>query len=183
MAARFRTWLLVSVVLPHPHVQVGGVIRESRRCETDPPPPMEGFDPASLVASASVIVRARADSSGRSAVPLALNIHDVVYFTVLEVVDSGGVAIPAHLAVAGWLSDKADFSPDKVPYRWTRPDGARGSCWAFNYQRGGEFLLLLKGAGTGTFTPYWAALHPTNMQVRGAKDPWVEWVRAARRRK
>jgi hypothetical protein len=73
-----------------------------------------------------------------------------------------------------------DFNPAPVPYPAVRPAGQRGSCFAEEYRRGGEFLLLLKRTA-GHLTPYWAALAPTNEQIRGADDRWVRWVREARR--
>jgi hypothetical protein len=104
-----------------------------------------------------------------------------VYFTVLEVIDSGGLAIPASLRVIGYLADQPDFNTKPVPYRWVRSDGLRGSCAAYSYQRGGDFLLLLQGEHVAELSPYWALLRPTNEQVRGTDDPWVAWVRETRR--
>ena len=63
-----------------------------------------------------------------------------------------------------------------VPYARVRPGGRGGGCDARNYQRNGEYLLLLKRVD-GQLTPYWAAHGATNEQVTGADDPWVAWVR------
>ena len=149
-----------------------------RRCSLRPPPPENGYDPVGLVAYAQVIIRARADSSTAHDGPRGLGPQSLVHLTVIEVIDSGGLALPAQLALVGQLADKSDFNVESVPYRWTRHDGLTGACFAYTYQRGGEYLLLLRGATPGSLTPYWAALQPTNEQVHGAADSWVEWVRA-----
>jgi hypothetical protein len=154
-----------------------------RRCSLSPPPPREGYDPVPLVASAQVIVLARADSvSGATPQPRTRpGYYTWVHFTVLEVIDSGAMQIPASIRVSGQLSDSADFNTLPVPFRWVRRDGQRGSCFAYSYQKGGEFLLLLQGTTVDSLNPYWSALTPTNEQVRGNNDPWVRWVREARR--
>ncbi|MFL5612956.1 MAG: hypothetical protein ACJ796_04770 [Gemmatimonadaceae bacterium] len=61
-----------------------------------------------------------------------------------------------------------------------RSAGQRGSCYASEYRRGGEFLLLLRLTPSGYYTPYWALLSPVNEQIRGADDPWLQWVRRQR---
>jgi hypothetical protein len=151
---------------------------DARRCSLRPPPPETGFDPVGVAAYAQVIVRARADSSAPHAGPRGPGPQSLVYLTVIEVIDSGGLALPAPLTLVGQLTDKSDFNSEAVPYRWTRHDGLTGACFAYTYQRGGEYLLLLRGTTPESLTPYWAPLAPTNEQVRGATDPWVEWVRA-----
>jgi hypothetical protein len=163
--------LLVGPPSPHPPI-------EPFRCSLRTPSPRDGYDPVALVAASTVIVRARADSIAPSEHTRPPGPRDLVHFTVLEVIDSGAVSVPRHLAFIGYLSQKADFNPRPVPYRWVRPDGLRGACHAYTYQQGGEFLLLLKGDTPDAMTPYWAAHQPTNEQVRGAGDPWMAWVRA-----
>lgn len=146
--------------------------------------PGNGYDPVPLVASAQVILRARADSVAPMPSRLRrgrLGPETFVHFTVLEVIDSGGMPIPPALRYPGYLSDKPDFNTKPFPYRWARSDGLRGSCLAFTHQRGGEFLLLLQGSSVESLDPYWSGLTPTNEQVSGADDPWVTWVRDARR--
>ncbi|MBP6444776.1 MAG: hypothetical protein KA267_12185 [Gemmatimonadales bacterium] len=145
--------------------------------------PRDGYDPVPLVASARVILRARADSA--TAAPRSARAgpgpRGGVQFTVLEVIDSGGLTIPATLRLLGQLSDNPDFNTRPVPYRLVRGDGLRGACNAYTYQRGGEFLFLLQGDTVDALHPYWTGLKPTNEQVRGAADPWVTWVRTTRR--
>ena len=154
---------------------------DHRRCSLRPPPPTDGYDPASMAKYASVVLRVRADSTSPSVGRPPFLPQSLVFFTVLEVIDSGSVAVPTSLAFDGRLTDKPDFNTGTVPYRWVRPDGLSGACFAYSYQRGGEFLLLLTGSTLKALTPYWAALQPTNDQVRGATDPWIAWVRETRR--
>jgi hypothetical protein len=138
-----------------------------------------------LVREAEVIVRARALRAGdgeHATVPAEagwFSVRQAIEFEVVEVVKApAGWVTPAPLYLAGTLSETDDFNRGGVPYTFVRPAGARGSCFATEYKRGGEFLLLLRSAGDGWYTPYWSLLSPTNEQVRGADDPWVVWVRA-----
>lgn len=155
----------------------------NRRCSPSGGMPRDGYDPVPVVAAARVILRARADSATEAprSARAGLGPRGAVQFTVLEVIDSGGLPIPATLRLLGQLSDKPDFNTRPVPYRWVRGDGLRGACNAYTYQRGGEFLLLLQGDTVDALHPYWTGLKPTNEQVRGAADPWVTWVRTTRR--
>jgi hypothetical protein len=72
--------------------------------------------------------------------------------------------------------DSDDFNDRPVPYDWVRSSGTSGSCFAFDYREGAEYLLFLRSIG-GVLTPYWAPLAPTNEQVTGPEDPWVIWTR------
>lgn len=128
---------------------------------------------------ADAVVRARAARADSLPFRPGGPLEPVVVLEVLDVLD--GDSVPPTLAVHGRLSEADDFNRAPVPYGAVRPTGLRGSCFAEEYRRGGEFLLLLKRNARG-LTPYWAALAPTNEQIRGADDPWVSWVREARRR-
>ena len=158
------------------------MVAADRRCSLIRPPPRGGFDPSYLVKHTDVVVRARADSTIPIPSPRIPGPQTLVRFAVLEVIDSGSLALPRSLAFQGALSGTADFNTGQVPYRWVRSDGMRGSCSAYTYQQGGEFLLLLRGKSIDSLTPYWAALQPTNEQVTGAGDAWVQWVRTTRRK-
>ncbi|MFL5607097.1 MAG: phosphatase PAP2 family protein, partial [Gemmatimonadaceae bacterium] len=68
-----------------------------------------------------------------------------------------------------------------VPYTMVRMAGQRGDCYARQYRRGAEYLLLLRHVDAKTLTPYWIPLAPLNEQVRGSDDAWVTWVRARAR--
>ena len=80
------------------------------------------------------------------------------------------------VSVTGTLSERPDMNDLPVPYAMVRPGGRQGACAAQNYQREGEYLLLLKKVD-GKLTPYWSALGATNEQITGADDSWVAWVR------
>lgn len=123
-----------------------------------------------LVPESDAIVRAVAER----AFDTEAGSRGTVELRVLEVLKGEGV--PQTLQVTGFLSDRDDFNRESVPYVWVRRAGQSGPCYAYEYRRGGEFLLLLKQDGGG-LTPYWAVFSPTNEQVRGAGDPWVQWVR------
>lgn len=151
-----------------------------RRCSLSPPPPRDGYDPRDLVKLADVVVRARADSTTPIPRPRVFGPQTFVHFTVLEVIDMGKLTLPTTLAFQGRLTSAANFNSGQMPYRWVRSDGMTGACSAYAYEQGGQFLMLLHGKSIDSLTPYWAPLQPTNEQVRGADDPWVQWVRAAR---
>jgi hypothetical protein len=131
--------------------------------------------PRSWVSDADVIVRARvwrlpeapdATSGVRTA-------ETLVRFGVLEVLKG---EVQFTVSVPGTLTERSDMNDRPVPYAMVRPGRRGGECVARNYQRNGEYLLLLKKVD-GKLTPYWAALGATNEQVTGANDPWVTWVR------
>jgi len=162
--------------------RVPDVPSPGRRCDFYASPSAPAWSPTSMVASATVIVRARADSVAPIAkVRSGFGPQSLVRFTVLEVIDSRRVTLPTVLSLRGELTSVPDFNRGTVPYTSSRPGGLRGACFAFAYQKGGEFLLLLAGTSADSLTPYWDPLRPTNEQVRGTNDPWVTWVRANRR--
>lgn len=76
----------------------------------------------------------------------------------------------------GIVADEDDFNTLPVPYRVVRSSGQRGDCYAKDYRQGGEYLFLLKRRDDA-LTPHWFPLGPTNEQIRGDDDPWLEWVR------
>ena len=98
-----------------------------------------------------------------------------VVFETLEILR--GPLDGAQLTMPGGLADRDDFNTGPVPYRIVRRAGQRGDCFAREYRRGAEYLLLLRRIGS-SLTPYWAALAPLNEQIRGADDPWLVWVRS-----
>lgn len=130
-------------------------------------------DVQSVVRAAEAVVRVRAIEQRRppemSGFPPA-----EVEFEVLEVLK--GPAFPTSFWMRGAITDKDDFNPGTVPYLQMRRGAGGGSCHAYFYAKGGEFLLLLRRT-EGELSPYWAPLLPTNEQVRGPADPWVHWVR------
>lgn len=76
----------------------------------------------------------------------------------------------------GIVADGDDFNALSVPYRMVRSAGQRGDCYARDYRLGAEYLFLLKRRDD-VLTPHWFALGPTNEQIRGDDDPWLQWVR------
>jgi hypothetical protein len=87
-----------------------------------------------------------------------------------------GAGLPESLVLNGYLSDKDDFNENPVPYKFVRPDGRRGSCFANTYKQGAQFLLFLKKTAGG-YTPNIIALGPTNEQLKSEMDPWLLWVK------
>jgi len=130
-----------------------------------------------FVNSAEVIVRVRAVDSVTVEVPPEGGWYGKaqVTFTILQTLK--GPRIASDLTLPGAIVDHDDFNRLSVPYRMVRPSGQRGSCFTGEYKLGGEYLLILR-TQNGSLTPYWAPLAPLNEQIRGADDPWVQWVRA-----
>jgi hypothetical protein len=177
-----QRWLAVAFALQSLSPVTQGPQHLARRCSLVVGRSAPAFTPAGLVASAAVILRVRADSAV-SAVPRPSRIgqQTAIHFTVIEVIDSGRITVPPAIAIPGQLTNVPDFNTGAIPYTSVRSDGLRGACYAYAYQKGGEFLLLLRGTTIDSLTPYWEPLRPTNEQVRGPNDPWVEWVRTTRR--
>ena len=86
-----------------------------------------------------------------------------------------------RLELRGSIVDHDDFNRLPVPYQLVRRAGQRGDCEAREYRLGAEYLLILRPHYDG-LSPHWKPLAPFNEQVRGADDPWLEWVRQYLRR-
>ena len=157
-----RISLLVAVTL------VGGV-RPALACLA------AGQHPYALVKNSDVIVRVRASAVTDAPTPssILLGVTSLVHLGVLEQIKGETLF---SLTVTGTLSDRADMNDKPMPYVVVRGGGLGGGCHAYNYQRSGEYLLLLKKVD-GKLTPYWAPRGATNEQISGAHDPWVAWVR------
>lgn len=87
-----------------------------------------------------------------------------------------GQNVPSTIILNGYLSERDDFNDRPVPYDFVRPGGRGGSCSAYEYKQGAEFLLFLKRID-GRLTIRWYALAPTNEQLHSADDPWIIWVK------
>ena len=141
----------------------------------------------SLVAQADIVVRARAVRYGEGEhylIPpevMTLGEGRAIEFAVIEVLTPGPA--PKTLYIGGHLMTTDDFNRGGVPYLNVRREGQRGGCVASGYRAAGEFLLILRQAPKGYYTPYWAFLAPTNEQIRGARDPWLHWVRKELRKR
>ncbi len=96
-----------------------------------------------------------------------------VEFKVVEVLKGKK---EATVVLHGYLNDQDDFNEAEMPYRFVRPSGRSGSCFANTYKEGAQFLLFLKKTGDG-YTPNISALGPTNEQLRGPDDEWLIWVK------
>jgi hypothetical protein len=100
--------------------------------------------------------------------------ESTIEFKVEEVLK--GENLPETVVLHGYLSDRDDFNDVGVPYKFVRPNGRAGSCFANTYKEGAQFLLFLKKKGD-MFTSNISALGPTNEQLRGSDDPWLRWVK------
>ena len=142
------------------------------------PPPFSIARTQNIVAESEVIVRATVLGPASSSAEDAGSRMSLLAFAVDEVLRGGDV--PDTLRFAGAIvpedSLPLDYEED-VPHRsHIRRWG--GDCMATTYQAGGQYLLLLKQSErSGTLDPYWEVLAPTNNQIRGADDRWVQWVR------
>jgi hypothetical protein len=79
------------------------------------------------------------------------------------------------LSITGYVWDKDELRADARVPRTAARSSADGPCVAMGYVADGWYLLFLKRT-EGKYSPYWRALAPTNEQVSGLNDPWVEWV-------
>jgi hypothetical protein len=126
---------------------------------------------AEIVRKADVIVRATAGEYFLAPV----NRKGTIMFQVVEVIR--GKDLPMELTLQGELVSKDDFNVHAPPYDVVRPNGLRGSCYAWQYRTGEQYLLMLKHDGK-SLTPDWYALAPVNEQLHSPDDPWLLWVRA-----
>lgn len=108
---------------------------------------------------------------------------DLIRFRTVEVLRwpdpaevLGGRTGPGEFALWGRVVDTDDFNPLPVPYGMVRRSGQRGSCYTSDYRIGGEYLFLMIRQDN-ELTPLWSPLSPTNEQIRGDDDPWLQWVR------
>jgi len=168
------TWLIVAVAM----LKAPSLATLPRLCYSG-----SDLSPDGLVAEASAIVRVIALDSTRSAANNDVLRGRRVRFRVAEVLR--GSDVPSEISIPGILTPHDDYNSGSVPYRDVRFSGQGGSCYAFEYRRGAEYLfLLIRATETnivwtgGEWTPYWANLRPTNEQIRGDDDAWLRWVRS-----
>jgi hypothetical protein len=131
-----------------------------------------------MVSRAEMIVRAAAVKYVKAPVGdlRQLNQPDdaAIEFRVKEILK--GENVPSTIVLNGYLTERDDFNDRPVPYDFVRPGGRGGSCSAYEYTQGAEFLLFLKEIN-GRLTIRWYALAPTNEQLHSADDPWIVWVK------
>jgi hypothetical protein len=132
----------------------------------------ELFDNADLIVRATAVkyAKAPADPNMRT----TGQPDSIIEFKVEEVLR--GKDVPKSVSLNGYLSDKDDYNEMPVPYTFVRPTGQGGSCFANTYKQGAQFLLFLKKVD-GKYTSNISALGPTNEQLRGANDAWLQWVK------
>jgi len=134
--------------------------------------------PATLVDGAEVIVRAEAqqyvDEPPRSDLRYLNEPTDAtISFKVGETLK--GTSVPKEIILNGYLTDTDDFNEGEIPYDFVGRSGG-GSCSAYEYKQGAEFLLFLRKIN-GKYTVRWYPLAPTNEQLRSVDDKWLNWVR------
>ena len=131
-----------------------------------------------MVSRAEIIVRATAVEYVKSPVGDLRQLNEPgdaeIDFRVNEILK--GQAVQSAIILNGYLTARNDFNDRPVPYDFVRPGGRGGSCSAYEYMQGAEFLLFLKNVN-GRLTIRWYALAPTNEQLHSADDPWVVWVK------
>jgi hypothetical protein len=93
-------------------------------------------------------------------------------FRVLEVLKGSK---PSRLIIPGALVAEHRVNTGSFPYEWPRHRG--GTCWAYEYVVGNEYLLVLRPSRYGVLTPYWASMTLANEQLRAHDDPWLAFVR------
>jgi hypothetical protein len=140
--------------------------------------------PQDLIRQADVILHVRADGPsdepGKDTAGALGASPTQVRFTVLSVLK--GSFASESLQFNGHLDARDDRNDESVPYRFIRPGGRKGNCFALGYRQGGQYLLMMRRTGHRAYaqpndlTPYWMPLRPTNEQVLGSDDPWVRWV-------
>ena len=101
--------------------------------------------------------------------------ESIVIFRIQEVLK--GNAVADTLCLNGYLPDRDDFTDHPAPYRFVRPGGRAGSCFANTYRESAQFLLLLTREPDGYYTVEWDALSPVNEQLHSDEDPWLLWVK------
>jgi hypothetical protein len=151
-------------------------------CLADPALPCSRESPVSvidMVRKADAIARAvAADYANAPAQPkmaIAGTPDSRIRFNILEVVRGSGIG--PDVILPGYLVNHDDFNDHRPPYKFVRPNGRAGSCFANQYRAGAQFLLFLKKLPTGEYTVNWYALGPVNEQLRSEKDAWLLWVR------
>ena len=132
----------------------------------------ELFDNADVIVRATAIKYAK--PPGNPNVRTTGEPGPQIEFKVEEVLR--GKDLPPGIALNGYLNDTDDFNDVPVPYTFVRPNGRSGSCFAFMYKQGAQFLLFLKKTETG-YTSNISPLGPNNEQLRSADDPWLKWVK------
>jgi hypothetical protein len=133
---------------------------------------VEHIEPVSvLLKESDHIVRAKVVSWRRG------KERGMVTFVVSEVL-KGSEQIE-NLEIEGRLTEYSSALSRPVP-RYQHDCGRAmgcGSCYAYDYRVGEEYLLFLRRGD-----PYWAPVAPVNEQISGTTDIWYVWVKEELRR-
>ena len=131
-----------------------------------------------MVENAEVIVRVKAGEYVEEPKGSIRDLYEpsntTINFKVKETLK--GDSVPNEIILNGYLSDADDFNETEIPYNFVRRGGRGGSCSAYEYKKGAEFLLFLKKVGE-KYTVNWYSLAPTNEQLHSSNDEWITWVR------
>lgn len=76
------------------------------------------------------------------------------------------------ISIDGKIVIKSLGNKYKVPYVKGRRRNSGGECFAYDYEYGSSYLLVLKNG-----TPYWTAYSPVNEKITNNSDPWLMWVK------
>jgi len=77
-----------------------------------------------------------------------------------------------YILIDGKIVVKSLGNKHKVPYVKGRRRNSGGECFAYDYEYGSSYLLILKNG-----TPYWTAYSPVNEKITNNSDPWLMWVK------
>lgn len=102
-----------------------------------------------------------------------------IRFKVIETIRG---PVTADVLLPGVISEGDDFNDHEPPYKFVRPGGRAGNCFATAYRSGAQFLLFLKKRKKSELTVYWYALGPVNEQLHSDHDPWLLWTREEAKR-
>jgi hypothetical protein len=146
---------------------------------TEPNGCMRGTDivPTETVVGADAIVRATV--LGYKVTPDASDSKEErrlypISIEVKEMVKS--MAKVENIEILGYLVSKDDYNDAPIPYEFVRPSGRYGSCYAFQYKVGADYLLFLKKTKE-VYQLYPDPLAPINEQLHSDTDPWLVWVK------
>ena len=124
--------------------------------------------PGEIVARADLIVLVKAPNE-KIRSDFGKN-YSEIKMSVLEVLK--GSYSKKVIGVKGFTDRYEGPNLSEVPYNQVRPGGLHGNCYAFDYKKNGQFLLIMKEGRV-----HWLPLAATNEEVSGPNDPWLVWVK------
>ncbi len=133
------------------------------------------LDPATEVVQGSAVI-VRATVIGDRTTELG---KGKIRFSVAEVIRGEPIS---EVTLYGELVDHDDFNDRRVPYDSVRPQGRWGTCFAWQYKPGAEYLLMLSYSDSHQLILSPFPLEPVNEQLHSPNDPWLLWVRKQAKR-